>query len=116
VWIFVAMENFLRIDTLNFTIKSSQVTQVCSSHVFSLQAKELLTSGVRLLAMPGPTIPGMVANVFVTPRRMPAYLWRHFHRLTTGLCIYAAPFNKQPSYSQVVFGWNCMSQWNDLLN
>lgn len=28
--------------------------------------------------MMGPIIPGMVANVFVMPRRMPAYLGREF--------------------------------------
>lgn len=33
----------------------------------------IVFSGVRLLAMMGPTIPGTVANVFVMPRRTPAY-------------------------------------------
>lgn len=33
----------------------------------------IVLSGVRLLAMMGPVIPGIVANVFVMPKRMPAY-------------------------------------------
>ena len=63
-------------------------------NLFSLQAKFLLTSGVRLLAMMGPIIPGIVANVFVMPRRMPAYLGRQVHR---GLGYTSAPFTDSAS-------------------
>lgn len=36
--------------------------------------KEFLTCFVRCLAMTGPTMPGIVANVLVIDKRMPAYL------------------------------------------
>lgn len=62
-------------------------------NIFSLKAKFLLTSGVRLLAMMGPVIPGIVANVFVMPKRMPAYLGREFHR---DLCHRLAPLQTDP--------------------
>lgn len=80
--------------TLGISLVYSTLAEAKLPNLCGVWTNSLLTWWVRLLAMTGPIIPGMVANVFVMPRRMPAYLWR---QLCTGwsLCHTSSSFFQQ---------------------